>query len=250
MRITSRKSLATASLWAHRKHKERRQSEIAASKAPEGEELKMTSASLNPAPKPFDQRKRMVVVRVAALMAVLLLLFAEPFLAEGSQAHELVEMFGLVLVLVCVGGRLWSTLYIGGRKNSELISMGPFSMTQNPLYFFSTLGALGIGLIYGSVLAALALGLASFIVFRVTAGKEAEFLSGKFGDAYEAYRRKTPRFWPNPLLFQDNAERQFSTHALKRTFYDGLFFLALFPAIETIEYLRMNGFLPKLFVLF
>ena len=54
--------------------------------------------------------------------------------------------------------------------------MGPFSITQNPLYFFSTVGAIGVGLMYGSVLAAAALGLASFVVFRVTARKEAEFL--------------------------------------------------------------------------
>src|SRR6478736_6292629 len=49
---------------------------------------------------------------------------------------------------------------------------GPFSMTQNPLYFFSTVGAAGIGLMFGSVLAAALLGLGSFLVFRFTARKE------------------------------------------------------------------------------
>ncbi|MER8420297.1 isoprenylcysteine carboxylmethyltransferase family protein [Mesorhizobium sp. M0166] len=210
----------------------------------------MTYASLKPSPKAFDQHKRLIVVQVVAVLAIALLLFAKPFLREGSSEHEFIELLGCVLILVCVGGRLWSILYVGGKKNEELISAGPFSMTQNPLYFFSTIGAVGLGLMYGSIVAALALGLASFIVFRVTARKEAEFLLGKFGPAYTAYAERTPRFWPNPLLFADQPERQFSTGALRRTFYDGLYFLAIFPAIETIEYFRAGGFLLTFFTLY
>lgn len=210
----------------------------------------MTYASLKPSPKAFDQHKRLIVVKVAVVLAIALLLFAKPFLSEGSSGHEFIELLGGVLILICVGGRLWSILYVGGKKNEELISAGPFSMTQNPLYFFSTVGAVGIGLMYGSLLVAAALGLVSFVVFRVTARKEAEFLLGKFGPAYMAYAERTPRFWPNPLLFADQAERQFSTHALKRTFYDGLYFLALFPVIETVEHFRNGGFLPTLFTLY
>ena len=210
----------------------------------------MTYASLKPTLKAFDQHKRLLVVQVAAVLAIALLLFAKPFLGEGSKGHELVELLGIGLVLICVAGRLWSTLYVGGKKNKELISAGPFSMTQNPLYFFSTVGAVGIGLMYGSVLAAGALGLASFIVFRVTARKEAAFLLGKFGSAYTAYAERTPHFWPNPLLFRGRAERQFSTRALRRTFYDGLYFLAVFPLIETVEHFRIGGFLPTLMTLY
>ncbi|WP_164768911.1 isoprenylcysteine carboxylmethyltransferase family protein, partial [Mesorhizobium sp. M7A.F.Ca.US.005.03.2.1] len=171
-----------------------------------------------------------------------------PGLSEGSDGHETIEFFGFCLVLVCVVGRLWSILYVGGKKNEELVSTGPFSTTQNPLYFFSTVGAVGIGLLYGSLMAAVALGLASFFIFRVTARKEAEFLLGKFGPAYLAYTKSTPRFWPNPLLYRDDDELQFSTRALKRTFFDGLYFLAIFPAIELVEHFRATGMLFPAFV--
>ncbi|RUW82851.1 isoprenylcysteine carboxylmethyltransferase family protein, partial [Mesorhizobium sp. M8A.F.Ca.ET.023.01.1.1] len=57
-----------------------------------------------------------------------------------------------------------------------------------------------------------------------------------------------PRFWPNPLLYRDNDELQFSTRALRRTFFDGLYFLAIFPAIELIEYLRETGVMFPAFV--
>ncbi|MEO5756465.1 MAG: isoprenylcysteine carboxylmethyltransferase family protein [Mesorhizobium sp.] len=210
----------------------------------------MTYASLKPASEAFLQHKRIIFVRAAAVLAVLLLFCTKPALIEGSDGHEMLEFIGLGLVLVCVAGRLWSILYVGGKKNQELVSKGPFSITQNPLYFFSTVGAFGIGLIYGSVLAAVALGLASFVIFRVTARKEAEFLFGKFGPAYLAYAQRTPRFWPNPLLYHDQDELQFSTRALRRTFYDGLYFLALFPAIEAVEYLRASGLFPALLTLY
>jgi protein-S-isoprenylcysteine O-methyltransferase Ste14 len=210
----------------------------------------MAYASLKPASKAFDQHKRLIVVQVAAVAAIGLLLFTKPFLTEGSNGHEIMELTGVLLVLVCFIGRLWSILYVGGKKNDELVSIGPFSVTQNPLYFFSTVGATGIGLMYGSVLVAAALGLASFVIFRVTARKEAEFLLGKFGPAYSAYAERTPRFWPNPLLYRDQAEQLFSTHALQRTFRDGLYFLALFPAIEMAEHLRVSGLLPVFFTLY
>ena len=210
----------------------------------------MSYASLKPAVKVFDQHRRLIVVQVAAVVAFVVLLFAKPFLGEGSDGHEFVEALGVGFVLVCFIGRLWSILYVGGKKNAELISSGPFSVTQNPLYFFSTVGATGVGLMYGSVLAAAALGLASFVVFRVTARKEAEFLLGKFGPAYTAYTERTPRFWPNPLLYNDQAERQFSTRTLKRTFRDGLYFLAMFPIIELAEHLRNSGVLPVFFTLY
>ena len=210
----------------------------------------MTYTSIDREPKAFEQRKRLVVVRIAAIAAVALLLFTRPFLSDGSEGHELLELLGLALVFVCVGGRLWSILYVGGSKNRKLISMGPFSMTQNPLYFFSTVGAVGIGLIYGSAEAALLLGLVSFVIFRITAQKEADFLLATFGDAYSGYALRTPKFWPNPLLYRDEAEWQFSTHALRRTFYDCLCFLAVFPAIEIGEYLRDSTMLPALLTLY
>ncbi|WP_245307485.1 isoprenylcysteine carboxylmethyltransferase family protein [Mesorhizobium sp. AA23] len=133
----------------------------------------MAYTSLKSAPKAFDQHKRLIVVQVAAVTAIVLLLFAKPFLSEGSSGHELMETAGFGFVLVCFLGRLWSILYVGGRKNDELVVSGPFSMSRNPLYFFSIIGAVGIGLMFGSVLAAAMLGLASFLVFRFTAGREA-----------------------------------------------------------------------------
>jgi hypothetical protein len=159
-------------------------------------------------------------------------------------------MAGLTLALACIFGRLWSILYVGGKKNIELVTSGPYSMTQNPLYFSSTVGAVGIGLMFGSVVTALVLGMTAFLLFTVTAAKEAAFLEAKFGPAYAAYARTTPLFWPNPMRYSDVSEQKFSPQTLKRTFVEGLCFLAIFPAMEAVEYLQLHGFLPVLLRLY
>ena len=88
-------------------------------------------------------------------------------------------MSGLALVVLCITGRLWCILYVGNKKNLELVTRGPYSMTRNPLYFFSTLGAAGIGLMFGSLTVAATLLLLSFWTFSITAEKEASFLRGE-----------------------------------------------------------------------
>ncbi|TIP81472.1 MAG: isoprenylcysteine carboxylmethyltransferase family protein, partial [Mesorhizobium sp.] len=114
------------------------------------------SASI--APQPFNQRKRLLVVQALSIAAIGALLFSRPGWNEASSLHEVVEMIGFVLILVCIFGRLWSILYVGGRKNSELAVRGPYSITRNPLYLFSTIGAFGVGFMFGSLIVAAALG--------------------------------------------------------------------------------------------
>lgn len=199
---------------------------------------------------PFNQKKRLLVMQVGAVLAAALLLLSKPAWNEAAAAHEFIEVFGLGLVVFCVLGRLWSILYVGGKKNAELVTAGPYSMTRNPLYFFSTVGAVGIGLMFGSLIAAVALGCLTFQILVVTAKKEAEYLAAKFGSAYEIYAHHTPMFWPNPLRYNDPLEVYFSPLALKRTFFDGLYFLAIFPLIEFVEYLRSIDVIPALITLY
>lgn len=206
------------------------------------------SASI--APQPFNQRKRLLVVQCLSIAAIGSLLFSRPGWDEASILHEVVEMTGFALILVCIFGRLWSILYVGGRKNSELAVSGPYSISRNPLYLFSTIGAFGIGLMFGSIIVAAFLGVCAYAVFGMTTRKEEVFLRGKFGPKFDAYAARTPRFWPKPWLYQDEHQHTFSTQALRSTFFDALYFLAVFPAIEGIEYLQVIGYLPTYFWLF
>ena len=191
-----------------------------------------------------NQRALINLFQTGGVVLAAVFLLTQPVLV--GHVHELIEMMGLALVAVCVAGRMWGSLYIGAKKNRELVTSGPYSISRNPLYLFSTIGAVGIGLIYGSVTAALVLGLLAYGVFVVTAMKEAEHLRAVFGSHYDAYARQTPFFWPSFSRYRDMPEMAFSPKALRRTFADSLLFLAAFPAIEAIEHLQADGTLPIL----
>jgi protein-S-isoprenylcysteine O-methyltransferase Ste14 len=198
--------------------------------------------------EPVLQRQRIHILQAGALAMIATVLLAQPSW-EGS-AHEFIEIAGISLVFACIIGRMWSILYVGDKKNRELVTTGPYSMTRNPLYFFSILGATGVGLMYGSLLVAIALGFVTYGVLGITAAKEADYLRTMFGPAYDAYSRRTPMLWPKTTLYVDAPEVAFSPKALKRTLLDALPFLAVFPLIETVEYLHASGVLPTLVRLF
>jgi protein-S-isoprenylcysteine O-methyltransferase Ste14 len=196
---------------------------------------------------PVDQRTRIRLLQAAGLVLGPALILCAPILS--GDIHEVLEYTGLTLVLACIAGRMWSILYIGTQKNSVLTTSGPYSTTRNPLYFFSTLGAVGIGLLTGSILAAAIFGLLAYAILHATAVKEAAHLRNLFGPRYEEYERRTPSFWPDISLYSDQEEVTFSPVALKRTFLDGLVFLAAFPLIEFSEHLQALGYLPTLILL-
>jgi protein-S-isoprenylcysteine O-methyltransferase Ste14 len=165
---------------------------------------------------------------------------------ERPRMHEAVEMAGSVLLAACIVGRVWCTLYIGGRKISQLVRVGPYSMMRNPLYTMSFIGAAGIGAQTGSLVMAVVCFLIAWIVFRIVVGKEESFLSGIYGEAYADYLKTVPRFFPNPFKWQDVDLLEVRPDRVVLTFIDGLWFLAAIPLAEGFEYLQHAGIVPVL----
>jgi hypothetical protein len=135
-----------------------------------------------------------------------------------------------VLIAVCIVGRVWCTLYIGGRKIAELVQIGPYSMMRNPLYTMSFIGAAGIGAQTGSLVMAALFTFVCWAVFRTVVAKEEAFLAGKFGEAYQDYLRRVPRFLPNTRLWTSPEWVEARPDRVVLTFIDGLWFLAAIPA--------------------
>ena len=188
-----------------------------------------------------------------AALAVLIVIAFGALVFGGSlhdePTHERIETIGLALILIGIAGRLWATLYIGGRKSAEVVSTGPYSITRNPLYLFSTIAAAGAGAQTGSyVIAGLFMVLCA-AAFHLVALREERFLATTLGDDYLAYLNRVPRFVPNPLLYRDDAEVTFQTDRLRATLLDGLVFLAAIPVLEAIEMAQEVGAVPVLFVL-
>lgn len=184
-----------------------------------------------------------------SLLIGLVIIFGRPQLSEKHFLHELTETVGLAFVSAEIFGRLWCILYIGAKKNRELVVLGPYSITRNPLYFFSLSGLVGIGLIFGSLTLTLILLAGGGLIFGYAARREADFLRSRFGRAYEVYEARTPLFLPDPRLYNSAEHITFSVSALGRTFRDCLPLLAIYPLIEFIEELRATGYVSALFYL-
>jgi protein-S-isoprenylcysteine O-methyltransferase Ste14 len=161
--------------------------------------------------------------------------------ALHGEWHEGVEALGLALIILAIVGRGWCSLYIGGRKKAEIVDRGPYSVTRNPLYVFSFIGAFGIGAQTGSLMIGAVFALAAFIVFLRTVGWEEAWLSEHFGETYAAYRNRTPRFWPDVSRWRDAEELIVRPAFFLRTLRDGLTFLAAIPVMEGIEHLQSTG---------
>src|SRR5688500_5721815 len=99
---------------------------------------------------------------------------------EGSLAAATLFMSGLALVGVATVGRLWCSLYINSHKESALVTVGPYSITRNPLYFFSFLGFIGVGLATETVTLAIAMTCFFAVVYPVIIRREETLLQHKF----------------------------------------------------------------------
>ena len=135
-------------------------------------------------------------LRVSRLFAIafFLVVLAMEGAHEGSLVSTALFLAGLVLVGVATVGRLWCALYISGHKNTELITTGPYSLSRNPLYFFSLLGFAGIGFASETVTLGIVLALAMLVGYPTVIRREEDVLRERFGAAFEAYCARVPRF--------------------------------------------------------
>lgn len=181
------------------------------------------------------QKIRKVAVLVAILALVGLALVSQSVGGVDGEWHERVEAVGFVAMILSIVGRAWCSLYIGGRKKAEIVDRGPYSITRNPLYVFSYIGAFGIGAQSGSVTIGLGFVLAAMAVFYLTVKREEAFLEREFGAVYTAYKARTPRFWPRFSLWRDEEELTIRPSLFVTTIRDGLVFLLAIPIFELID---------------
>ena len=191
------------------------------------------------------QRMRRVVLFIIISVAIVLLLFCGSDPAY-SDVHEIVEAAGLSLIALAITGRLWSILYIGGRKSREIVDIGPYSLTRNPLYLFSAIGAAGVGAQTGSVSIGILFFLGAALAFHFVIRREERYLATQFAEPYRDYLARVPRFFPRLRGFRDADEIVVSTRRIYSTFFDGLVFFLAIPAFEAIEWLQATGYLPVL----
>jgi len=106
------------------------------------------------------------------------------------------ELFlpGIGLAALGIALRIWSAGYI--HKNEQVTTGGPYALSRNPLYLGSFLFGLG-GMLAIRVWWLLAVYVVGFFTFYYpTMRSEEAYLQGKFGDQFDAYRKRVPFFLP------------------------------------------------------
>ncbi len=196
------------------------------------------------------QARRRHALTILGAAAVL----ASPWVASAwpqtGWVNQGLEWLGLGLMLLALLGRSACMLYLGGRKGAELIADGPYSVSRNPLYVFSILAVLGIGLQTGSLTVGLALALAAFAIFRWIVAEEECLLRTAFGADYEAYCARVPRFGPRPGLWRSPRRITVDLPGVWKTVRDALPYFLSIPLFEAIEAAQDAGWVHVRLLLF
>lgn len=191
-------------------------------------------------------RNRMRYMRLVALAIIAVLPFLQSLWRLDGPVHETLESAGIVLLVVCIAGRVWCSAYIGGRKNYELVTAGPFSVVRNPLYVFSFVGATGVGLLTGMFTVTAVFQLVFIAYHHATIVREEKALAEAYGAPYRDYLRHVPRWVPNPRLWQEPQKIEVQPRFLYLTLRDVVWIGLLYPLVESFDWLQEIGYLPVL----
>ena len=102
---------------------------------------------------------------------------------------------GLIIFLSALisFGKAWR-IGIDDKNAHELVTTGIFRYSRNPIFLFLDMYFIGVTLIYpNSVCIALTIATVTGIHLQIL--REEQFLSGKFGAEYRAYRNRTRRYF-------------------------------------------------------
>ena len=168
---------------------------------------------------------------------------------ETSIVSSSLFMVGCAFVSIGTIGRVWSSLYIAGRKTKSLVTTGPYSLCRNPLYLFSLIGAIGVGLATETLFipALLAVGFAFYYPWVIRS--EERRLRETHGEAFEAYCRTTPAFWPRFAGLHEDQTYLVNAITFRRHIVDALWFVWLVGALEIVEQLHELGWVHAQFAL-
>lgn len=194
-------------------------------------------------------KARILHTRVFIAAIVPVVVVTSPFLPENSLPHKIMNWAGHLLVPAGVLIRVFASLYIGGRKNDELITDGPFSVVRNPLYVGSFIATTGLALLTASVLITFLFALAFAAYYSATVTREEVYLHRKFGVRYRRYVRRVPRWVPSPRLWNSPEQLAVKPYFVLRTILDGSLFLLAIPILETLCEMRGKGAVPTMLTL-
>lgn len=145
----------------------------------------------------------------------------------------------LCVTLACLG-RIWCSAFIAGHKDEMLVTAGPYARCRHPLYAWSIVGALGLGLTTRSLLlTAVVVVLIAALLIYAAAGEE-QFLADEFPDEFKAYVAATPnQWWPSSARRPAPEKIEVRPAVFRKAFLDGASFFLLWVLVAVATEWRL-----------
>ena len=150
-----------------------------------------------PSPKPTKILPPVYFFGSMVLMIALHYGLPGPHIISGS-----IRYLGIILMGASLGFGLWARLLFVRmgttvkpfQESSELVVLGPFNVTRNPMYLSMTVLLLGLAVLLGSLTPYFVVPLFVLIINRRFIPAEESMLERRFGESYRNYQARVRRW--------------------------------------------------------
>ena len=190
------------------------------------------------------EKMRIPISHIFAVILLIIILFSSSRWEGIFIVGSIYFLVGCILVGIASLGRLWCSLYIGGYKNSTLVTTGPYSISRNPLYFFSLIGAVGVGLATETLVIPFVIIILFLIYYPSLIKSEEKRLLSLHGDRFKEYCANTPSLYPKLSLLEEPETYTVNPRIFRKNIFSALWFIWLMGILEIVEALHETGVLP------
>jgi protein-S-isoprenylcysteine O-methyltransferase Ste14 len=194
---------------------------------------------------PFERRRRALTALFGFFVAILLFSMESRWPSNGL-IREILFVSGTFLAAAGTLGRTWCHLFISGYKTRALVQVGPYSMCRNPLYLFSAIGMIGIGICSGTLTIPVVMVLFFATYYPWIIRCEEDRLEAKHPVDFLEYRRITPTFWPRLSGYCEPETYTMFPRIMRKNIVDGFWFIALAALVHVASELQEANVLPSL----
>ena len=185
-------------------------------------------------------KKRIILSRVLIVLLLVIQVVTPESWGDDSFLGRALEPLGIILLGFAALGRIWSSLFISGKKTHHLVMEGPYSIVRNPLYVFSFIGAVGAGICSENFLTLALIILLFLTYYPYVVRNEEEKLLTIHGQEFRNYANRVPRFIPKFSLYNCPEAVPIDTGRVRKALFDGFVFICIYPAFEILELLRQH----------
>lgn len=197
------------------------------------------------------EKYRILISRIVAVFVLFFIAATKSRWETDNDMLSFILLFiGIILVGIASLGRMWCSLYIAGYKDKQLITKGPYSMCRNPLYFFSMVGALGIGFCTETLIFPILFIILFSCYYPFVIKSEEKRLRSLFGIVFEKYTRNVPAFFPDISIFEEPETYMVNPGIYRVHIFSALWFVWSVGILEVLEGVRKSGLIDVLWTMY